>query len=417
MLMILKRIFAPMPQRKRIAIIGAGAAGCFCAANIMEMSDECNITIFEAGAKPMHKLSLTGGGRCNITNSFSEVASLADVYPRGHRLLKGLFYVFDHDSACSWFDSHGIRLYTQDDNRVFPVSDDAFEVVNTLLGILRGHGVRIITNTKINGITRHDDGTFSLDGATERFDRVVVTTGGMGKSQLMQSLGSLGHKIAEPVPSLFSFKVNDQDLTSLMGASVPMASVLINGTKLRAEGALLVTHFGFSGPAVLRLSSFAARTLAERNYSCDSAINWTGRAEQSMRDELGALAKRYAARNILSAHPENLTNRLWAHLVGRAGIAHERTFAELGKKNMNKLLTVLLSDNYHVSGRGQYKEEFVTCGGVELGSVSNKTLESKAVPGLFFAGELLDIDALTGGFNLQAAWTTAYTVASGITQP
>ena len=189
-----------MPQRKKIAIIGAGAAGCFCAVNIAEMSDKMDVCVFEAATRPMHKLSLTGGGRCNITNTFDEVDSLAEVYPRGHRLLKSLFYSLDNERTAQWFENHGIRLYAQDDNRVFPVSDDAFEVVNTLLGILRGHGVRIITNTKITGLTRHDDGTFSLDGTAERFDRVVVTTGGMSHSPLMESLRELGHEMADPVP-------------------------------------------------------------------------------------------------------------------------------------------------------------------------------------------------------------------------
>ncbi|MBP5742300.1 MAG: aminoacetone oxidase family FAD-binding enzyme [Paludibacteraceae bacterium] len=410
-----------MPQRKKIAIIGAGAAGCFCAVNIAEMSDEMDVCVFEAATRPMHKLSLTGGGRCNITNPFDEVDSLAEVYPRGHRLLKSLFYSLDNERTAQWFENHGIRLYAQDDNRIFPQSDDAMEVVDRLAELMAEHNVRLTTNSKVTAINKHDDGKFSLTFADdgdrkETFDGVVVTTGGMSHSPLMESLRALGHEMAEPVPSLFSLKVKDDALTSLMGATVASASVMITGTKLRAEGGLLVTHFGFSGPAVLRLSSYAARALAESNYRCEIAVNWTNTSEDETRASIQKLIKANAAKNVLSAHPEQLTKRLWEYLTAKAEISKDRTFAELGKKNVNKLVTVLTSDTYHVNGRGQYKEEFVTSGGVALSGINPKTLESKSVAGLFFDGEVMDIDAVTGGFNLQAAWTTGYVAARNIVE-
>ncbi|MBP5306554.1 MAG: aminoacetone oxidase family FAD-binding enzyme [Paludibacteraceae bacterium] len=407
-------------MEKHIAIIGAGAAGCFAAVHIVESLPDCAVTVFESSAHPLHKLALTGGGRCNLTNTFSGIRNLADAYPRGHRLLRSLFYRFGHRETTSWFERHGIPLSAQDDDRVFPRSDNAMEVVNLLLGLLHRHNVTMLPDTRIRTITPQPDQSFLLTDDKEAtfgpFDCVLATTGGMTASPLMQSLASLGHEIIDPVPSLFSLKVNDPSLHALMGVSVPHASVLINGTRLRAQGALLVTHVGLSGPAVLRLSSYAARDLARNGCHCHVSVNWTGLDEQAMRAELERLISLHAAKNILSAHPDNLTRRLWAHLVSRAGIPDAKTFAELGKKDRNRLLTALLADNYSVSGRGQYKEEFVTCGGVSLNAVNHRTLESKSVPRLFFAGEVLDIDAVTGGFNLQAAWTTAFVAADAISQ-
>ena len=406
-----------MTTKKKIAIIGAGAAGCFCAANIMEMKHDCEITLFEATDFPLHKLSLTGGGRCNLTNSFNKVTDLADVYPRGHRLLRRLFYVFGHEETHRWFLGHGIPLYTQPDQRVFPFSNRAVDVVECLLYILRNYHVKLHTRVRINSIS-WDNNTFTLhDSESSSFDSfnyVIVTIGGMTSSPLAHSLLSLGHELIKPIPSLFSFKVSDCNLQDLSGISVPSASVLINGSGIRAEGALLVTHFGLSGPAILSLSSYAARILAERNYNCDISINWTGLSEQELSKKLNTLFRKQSSQNVYSSHPDFLPNRLWIHLLSKAGISRERTFGELGKKNINRLLLSLLSDTYHVTGRGQHRDEFVTCGGISLRSINNKTLESKVVPRLYFAGEILDIDAHTGGFNLQSAWTTAFVVANHI---
>ena len=249
----------------------------------------------------------------------------------------------------------------------------------------------------------------------EEFDSVIVTTGGMSNSPLMESLKNLGVEIIEPVPSLFSLKIKSNVLTSLMGATVDNASVMIAGEKFRSEGGLLITHFGFSGPAVLKLSSYAARFLKENNYKCDLAINWLNESEDVVFQLINELIKKNRNKNILSSHPKNFTNRLWEFLISRAEIQKDKKFSELGKKHLNKLVNILTSDIYHVSGRGQFKDEFVTAGGVSLKSVNTKTLESKAVKNLFFAGEVLDIDAVTGGYNLQAAWTTAKTVAENFT--
>ncbi|MBQ3657002.1 MAG: aminoacetone oxidase family FAD-binding enzyme [Bacteroidales bacterium] len=406
--------------KKKIAIIGAGAAGCFCAVNIAEQNPDYEIFIYEAGLTPMHKLSLTGGGRCNLTNTFENVENLSKIYPRGDKFLRSLFYNFNHENTVEWFENHGVKLYAQNDGRVFPKSNKAMEIVEKLSSLMNKYGVWTFTGKKLSSIEKDDSEKFSLtfsngEKSPEKFDSVIVTTGGMSNSPLMESLKKLGVEIIDPVPSLFSLKIKSNVLTSLMGATVENASVMIAGEKFKAEGGLLITHFGFSGPAILKLSSFAARFLKENNYKCDLSINWLNESEDVVNQEINNLIKKNQNKNILSAHPRNFTNRLWEFLVSRAEIQKDKKFSELGKKNVNKLVNILTSDVYHVSGRGQFKDEFVTAGGVSLKSVNTKTLESKTCKNLFFAGEVLDIDAVTGGFNLQAAWTTAKTVAENFT--
>ena len=408
-----------MPKKK-IAIIGAGAAGCFCAVNIAEQTPDYEIFIYEAGLTPMHKLSLTGGGRCNLTNTFENAENLTKIYPRGDKLLRSLFYNFNHENTVEWFENHGVKLYAQDDGRIFPKSNKAAEIVDKLSSLMNKHGVWTFTGKKLSAVEKTSGEKFLLffsngEKSLEEFDSVIVTTGGMSNSPLMESLKNLGVEIIEPVPSLFSLKIKSNVLTSLMGATVDNASVMIAGEKFRSEGGLLITHFGFSGPAVLKLSSFAARFLKENNYKCDLAINWLNESEDVVFQLINELIKKNRNKNILSSHPKNFTNRLWEFLISRAEIQKDKKFSELGKKHLNKLVNILTSDIYHVSGRGQFKDEFVTAGGVSLKSLNHKTLESKTVKNLFFAGEVLDIDAITGGYNLQAAWTTAKTVAENFT--
>lgn len=404
--------------KSRIAIVGAGAAGCFCAVNVKENFPQCEVFIFESGLKPMQKLALTGGGRCNLTNTFDDVVSLDSVYPRGEKLLKRLFYTFDQNSAVSWFESHDISLYAQDDHRVFPVSNSALDVVNKLQIMLNKLGVWLFTGKKVTAVKKSEtDESLEIcfsDSSSDFFDKVIVTTGGCSKSLLYQSLLDLGVEMDSPVPSLFSFKIKSNILTNLMGASVEHAVTKIAGTKFSSEGGLLVTHFGMSGPAVLKLSSYAARFLADNNYKCDLIVNWLGVSEDDIRLQVENIVKQNPNKNIVSVHPKNLTQRLWEYLVSKIEVEPQRKYSELGKKNVNKIVSILSADIYHVSGRGQFKDEFVTCGGVLQKSVNTKTLESKAVKNLYFAGEVLDIDGVTGGFNLQAAWTTAYVVASGL---
>ena len=401
-----------MGRKTKIAIIGAGAAGCFAAANIAENNSNVEIIIFESG-NPMYKLSLTGAGRCNITNNFETELPLIKIYPRGNKLLKSLFYVFNHQNTINWFENHGLKLYAQPDGRIFPTSNKAMDVVNLLFKIMNNHGVKIIKETKIIAIEKNGDYGFKLllpNNIQQQFDNVIITTGGMGKNNFSDSLEKLGIEIITPVPSLYSFKIKSNILTSLSGQSIENVSVIIAGQKFRAEGDLLITHFGMSGPAILKLSSYAARFLADNNYKCDLIVNWLGN-ENDYTQIINSLIENNPTKNIISIHPTNFTHRLWEYLVNRAEIPTDKKYMHLGKKNINKLSSILTSDVYHVSGRGQYNEEFVTSGGVALNNINPKNMESKNIKNLFFAGEALDIDAITGGFNLQSAWTTGYCAA------
>lgn len=406
-------------KNPKIAIIGGGASGCFCALNIKEMHPNADVTIFESSIRPLQKLLATGGGRCNITNTFDGVANLSSVYPRGYNLLKKLFHEFDNNSAVEWFSRHGIELYSQDDNRVFPVSNSAADVCSRIIAMLNKSGVWMLTGRKVSNISKDSDGKFILDfsdGNTrdDRYDAVVVSVGGWHSGALSASLEAMGVEIEKPVPSLFSLKVKSNILTNLMGASVENAVVAIPGQKFRGEGGLIITHFGFSGPAILKLSSYAARFLATNNYKCDLIVNWLGIVEDEVRTEMLRIAESNSRKAVASAHPRGLTQRLWEYLVGRAQIDLSQKYGELGKKNINKIVSTLTSDLHHISGRGQYKDEFVTCGGVSLNSVNSKNLESKTIENLYFTGEALDVDAITGGFNLQNCWTTAYVVSKSI---
>lgn len=402
----------------KIAIIGGGASGVFCAINVKETNPKADVTVFEAGIRPLQKLAMTGGGRCNVTNTFEGVKNLQQVYPRGYNLLKKLFHVFDHTQAAEWFVRHGIPTYAQDDHRIFPTSNSAADVCERLLSTLNRLGVWMLTGRRATAISVEKNGSFSIkfsDGNIESgFDSLVIATGGWRKDALYESLEHIGIEMIEPVPSLFSLKVKSNVLTNLMGASVENAVVQIPGQKFRAEGGLLVTHFGFSGPAILKLSSYAARHLADNNYKCDLLINWLGVTEDLARSQMSDIVNNNAKKSLLSAHPRGLTQRLWEYLLGRAEIDPTTKFSELGKKNLNKLVNTLTADLHHVSGRGQFKDEFVTCGGVSLNSVNANTLESKTIPRLYFTGEALDVDAITGGFNLQGCWTTGYVVATSI---
>ena len=388
----------------RTAIIGGGAAGFFLAVNLKELMPEMRVTIFERSSRVLAKVKVSGGGRCNCTNSFEGITDLSHVYPRGHRLLKRLFNVFDHRDAYQWFERHGVPLVTQEDQCVFPQSQDSRTVIDCFLREAQRHGVEVLTDRSVD----------SLDALAD-FNYICVTTGGSPRVQGLEWLRQAGHQIELPVPSLFTFNIGDPALRSLMGTVVPQASVQLASTKFRADGPLLVTHWGMSGPAILRLSSYAARHLHDHAYRASLLVNWTSRNEDTVRQELGIHAVRHAQKLLPTLPPLGLPQRLWSYLLGKTlgGRAAIR-WSELGKKETNRLVNILCNDSYQVDGRAAFKDEFVTCGGVSLASVNATTLESKVRSGLFFAGEVLDIDGVTGGFNFQAAWTTAYVVAKTI---
>lgn len=390
---------------KRIAIIGAGAAGCFCAAELRRCAPEVAVTVFEAGAKPLAKVAITGGGRCNLTNDFEGIRSLSDAYPRGERVMKRALKAFSNDDTIRWFTERGVPCTLQEDHCWFPCSQDAMDIVRCLLRSMDGADIRL--GTPVLSVTPDVIGGLTVNG--ESFDYVVVTTGGMSKGASM--FEGLDLEIVPPVPSLFTLNIPDKSLTALMGLVVD-ASISIPGTSFRADGPLLITDWGVSGPATLKLSSYAARYLAECQYMATVAINWLDRNENEVREMLRKSASESPQKQI--SNTPLLQQRLWEHIISKAGLRPDIRWAELGSKGLNRLTAVLTQDSYPVSGKGKFKEEFVTAGGIGLSNIDLSTLESRKYPGLFFAGEVLDIDAITGGFNLQAAWSTGYVCARSI---
>ena len=424
----------------RMAVIGGGAAGCFCAVNAARRLPEAEITLFEAGPKLLAKVAVTGGGRCNITNSFREVAlngqepgkrRLAEVYPRGDQLMRRALRAFGPEDTLRWFEAEGVRFVVQEDQCVFPESQDAMQIVRTLERCLRQAGVRVRCNALVGRIAVQEDGRFAVEilrqaqddrgraqedrgrAQEDRFDRVVVCVGGSAQQKLMQLLPD-DIEVTPCVPSLYTLKIPDDGLRALMGTVVERAALSLAGTKFRSEGTLLLTDWGVSGPATLRLSSYAARHLAENGCTGTLLVNWLAAPEARAREWVAATAAANPRKQAAGTPPEGLTARLWRHVLQRAGLREDLRWAELGGKGAARLAATLSADAYPVAGRARFKEEFVTCGGVSLNAVDIGTLESRAHPGLFFAGEALDLDAVTGGFNLQAAWSTGFVAAGGL---
>ena len=388
----------------KTAIIGGGAAGFFLAVNLKEMMPEMDVTIFERSNRVLAKVEVSGGGRCNCTNSFAQISDLSQVYPRGHRLMKRLFNVFNHEDAYRWFESHGVPLVTQDDECAFPQAQNSHAIINCFLTLVRRYHINICTGQKIQSLDE-------LSG----YDYVAVTTGGSPKGEGLRWLADMGHEIEAPVPSLFTFSITDANLHALQGLVVEDAVAYIPGTKFRAEGPLLITHWGMSGPAILKLSSYAARHLSECQYKAPLGISWVQQSEMDIQTALHEMSVRQPQKQLTTYNPFGLQQRLWNYLIEktldpRATIR----WGELNKKDVNRIVNVLKNDTYQMVGRAAFKDEFVTCGGVSLKAVNPSTLESRHVPHLYFAGEVLDIDGITGGFNFQAAWTTAYTIAHSI---
>ena len=406
----------------KICIIGAGAAGCFCSILLKRKLPQAVVEVFEAGKRPLAKVAVTGGGRCNLTNSFRQIKQLKQAYPRGEQLMKRALRHWSQEDTMAWFEEEGVQLVTQEDECVFPVSQDAMQIVETLLQRMREERVTLYTSHKINDIIPEQEGytlTFDDESLKPRhFDKVVCTMGGLPSIERFALFRHLmGLAIAKPVPSLFTFCIKDSSLTSLMGCVVEPVTASIAGTKMRAEGALLVTHWGVSGPAILRLSSYAARYLAEHDYQAQLCINWlNAQGEQEAFEQLQDLQQESARRQVANEYPRQFTAKLWLHLLSRAHVDLQKRWHELSQRDMNRLCATLTSDVYQIEGKGQYKEEFVTCGGIDLACINISTLEARQHAGLYFAGELLDVDGITGGFNLQAAWSMAAVVADSITK-
>lgn len=403
----------------RVAIIGGGAAGYFAAINIKEMNPEIEVTIYEAGSKSLAKVGVSGGGRCNLTNSFEGIKDLAKAYPRGAKLMKRLFKVFDYNQTAEWFEDRGVELTTQEDHCLFPKSQNSQEIIDTFLRLSAELGIEIKHSYRVASIEHNESGyTISFEDPKLKnisADSVIVTTGGSPKKDGLSMLDSLNLEIVEPVPSLFSFNIPSDPITELMGTVVENATITLQGTKLKASGALLITHWGISGPAALKLSSYGARVLSECNYSAKIAVNWVNETNfDKVQQELLRICAENSGKLVTNVKAYDLPSRLWQALLTKAEISHERRFVELGSKGINRLVNILINDEYTIKGQSRFRDEFVTAGGVALSNISMGTMECHNHPNLYFAGEVLDVDAITGGFNLQAAWSMGYMVARSI---
>lgn len=395
-----------------IAIIGGGAAGFFAAISCKAHHPNATVIIFEKSAKTLAKVKVSGGGRCNVTNNCESQSDFLRHYPRGQKQLKKTFSHFNRKDTLDWFESKGVSIKAEADGRMFPVTDDSQTIIDCLRKEADKLGVSLLAKTGISSLAQTPD-RFSLtfgSGQTEFFDNVIIATGGSPKSTGYEWIRQLGHSTVEPVPSLFTFNIPEEPkLKKLMGLAVPFTTVKIQGTKMAQEGPVLITHWGLSGPAILKLSAWGARQLHEMKYDFKIQVNWTGiMNEEMLRVEVTKVSEQQSKKKIINAKPLDLPNRLWEYLLNRINLGNDTVWGEVKKKDKNRLINILLNDEYQILGKTTFKEEFVTCGGVDLAEVDFNTMESRKVSGLFFAGEVLDIDGITGGFNFQAAWSTGF---------
>jgi len=396
-----------------IAIVGGGAAGFFSAITAKENYPDGKVVIFEKSKKLLAKVKISGGGRCNVTNGCTSIKELSEAYPRGGRALQKAFRIFNTKHAMQWFESRGVPLVIQDDNCVFPASQKSQDIIDCFLKQTELLGVEIELERGIKAIKPIGD-RLELDFIEKEvpsrtFDKVIAATGGSPQRKGLEWLEKLNHKIEDPVPSLFTFNMPDESVTGLMGIAVEKALVSIQGTKLKSEGPLLITHWGMSGPAILKLSSFGARLLSEKAYEFKIQVNWAHvHNNDIVTDKLRSIVHEHSNKLLPSLRPYALPDRLWRYLLEKSDLSAKKKWGELGKKGINKLVNLLTNDVYSVKGKTTFKEEFVTCGGVSLESIDFHTMQSKVCKNLYFAGELMDIDGITGGYNFQAAWTTAF---------
>jgi len=402
---------------QRVVIVGGGAAGFFAAITCAENNPAAQVTLYEMTANPLAKVRISGGGRCNVTHACYDPSKLIAHYPRGGRELRGAFHHWQPRNTVAWFESRGVPLKTEPDGRIFPVADDSLKIVDCLQRTARAAGVSLRLRLGVRSVQRAEDGgglarfrVTLTDGSPVECERVLIATGGNRASVGPAIAESLGHTIEPPVPSLFTFHIDAPLIDGLSGISVANAALTVPGAKpLRSEGPLLITHWGLSGPAVLKLSAWGAREFAASNYQFALRVNFVpAHTRDSLRAELGKLRTTLSRRQIARANPFALPSRLWERLVLTCGVPESLVWANLSNSQRDKLAEALCATELTVRGKSMNKDEFVTCGGVRLRDVNFKTMESRLCPGLHFAGEVLDIDGVTGGFNFQAAWTTGY---------
>ncbi len=400
---------------KNIIVIGGGAAGFFAAINCAQLHPEYSVTLLEKTNKLLTKVRVSGGGRCNVTHACFDNKLLIKNYPRGEKELLNVFSRFTTEDTINWFSKRGVELKTEADGRMFPTTNTSETIVNCLMQEATKAGVKIKTEVTIEEIVKDEYNSFILitsNGGNFHCDKLIIATGGNSKETAYNWLHKLGHTIIKPVPSLFTFNIPNHPITQLMGVSVPYTRVRIANTKLETEGPLLITHWGMSGPAILKASAWGARILSDMNYDFKAQINWLPKhTEEKLRIEFNNQREENGAKTIISNSSVDLPKRLWEYLINKAGISETMRWADLPKKNANVLINSLLNDEYDVRGKTTFKEEFVTCGGIILKEIDLTTMQSKLVPNLYFAGEIIDVDGITGGFNFQNAWSTAWVAA------
>jgi len=402
----------------KIGILGGGAAGFFAAIHCRLFNNDVEVTVIEKSQKTLSKVKISGGGRCNVTNIESDPIKLSTFYPRGEKLLAKAFREFNTKHTIQFFEERGVALVSQSDGCVFPKSQDSQSIIDCFFSQCKQLNIPIFLGVHANSISQDHTGKWIVASKEKSFvfDRLIICVGGMTNVQQMEWLKQLGQPMIAPVPSLFTFNMPDEWIKELMGVVAPNTATRIPGLKFVGKGPLLITHWGMSGPAILMLSAKAARELEEKKYNFSCLISWLGIInEAEVLDIVNSKQISHSRKKIGGSSFEGLPTRLWDYLLLKCNIDHEKPWSAINNKEKNKLVVVLTQDNYKVSGKTTHKEEFVTAGGVDLKQVNFMTMESRVLPNLFFAGEVLDIDGLTGGFNFQAAWTTAWLAARGAT--
>lgn len=394
----------------KVAVIGGGAAGFFSALSVKQHHPNADVTIIEKTSKLLSKVKISGGGRCNVTHDCRQISTLSKQYPRGANFLKKAFSQFQVSETIHWFESRGIKLKTESDGRMFPISDNSQSIIDCLLQESQRLGIKINTNQGVEEIQSHKGNIeLILKDSSNVYDEVIVCAGGSPKLSGLNWLKQCGHEIVSPVPSLFTFNMPNEPVTTLMGVSVSNAMVKVQGTRLSYAGPLLITHWGMSGPAILKTSAWGARILSEKDYNFTVQVSWVGDCQEfELKGLIAQLQREHQKKQVMNKPLRGIPLRLWSFLLYKIGLRVDITWGELGSKGVNKLTNILINDTYEVKGKTTFKEEFVTCGGVSLNDIDVKTMQSKKVPNLYFAGEVMDIDGITGGFNFQAAWTTGY---------
>ena len=404
-------------KKSRLIVVGGGAAGFFCAVNAARLSPTLEVVIVEKTSKLLSKVRVSGGGRCNVTHACFSIAEMIKKYPRGASFLKKAFHHFFTTDTINWFKDRGVELETESDGRMFPSSNSSQTIVDCLMQEANRYGVEILLNKEVKAVKKVNDGfelLFSND-TTLAANFLCVASGGYPKSTQFEWLHQIGHTIEAPVPSLFTFNMPGNPINGLMGITVEKVQVKIMGSKLAEEGPLLITHWGMSGPAILKLSAWGARELAAKNWQFGMVVNWLPvYNEQTLKDKFQLIRFDIAAQKISNRNPFLLPHRLWEYLLQQSGVIENSRWADLPAKEQNKLIKNICAQEFSVNGKTTFKEEFVTSGGIALEEVEHATMQSKIVPGLFFAGEVLNVDGVTGGFNFQNAWTTGWIAAKAI---